>query len=272
MPKLSIVIPCFNHGQFIKAAVESVETCPSELYELIIVDDGSTEEATASVMSDLKNLGYRVITQDNQGLPAARNAGIAASGGKYVLPLDSDNKIRAAFVEKAVRVLDDRPEVAIVHSDFQYAGLLDHLARISPFDLKTMLYSNRIDACAVYRKEVWTACGGYDSQMVDGLEDWEFWLNAYSRGFHFLHLDMVGFDYTARKDSMLDRAKSEQTWRKLVAYIVKKHPMMFKDEYNDYYRWDYHGRELRRRPLRTLFRLFANAFFPKVHDRIYRLD
>ena len=272
MQLLSIVIPCFNHGQFIKDAIESVEKCPADLYELIIVDDGSTEETTTSVMSDLKSRGYRVITQENKGLPAARNTGIGAADGKYILPLDSDNKIRHDFVAKAVALLDDRPEIAIVHSDFQYAGLLDHIARIPPFDIKNMLYTNRIDACALYRKEVWTACGGYDPQMVKGLEDWEFWLNAYSRDFQFLHLDMVGFEYTARKDSMLDRIKTARTWRELEEYVVKKYPMILKDEYRDYYRWDYHGRELRRRPVRTLFRLFANAFFTKIHDRIYKLD
>ena len=270
--RLSIVIPSYNDGQFIRNAIASVETCPRELYELIIVNDGSPDELTVSVIKELAAAGYNIINQENKGLGAARNAGVAAAKGEYILPLDTDNKIRADFTMRAVSILDERPEISMVHGDFQYFGETNALCRIAPFDVKKMLYRNYIDACAVYRKSMWEACGGYAENLpVLGIEDWDFWLNAHSKGFKFLHLDMVAFDYAHRSDSMFANLKKEENWRKSEEYLYKKYSMLVKEHYNDYQRWDYHGRELRRRPVRTLFRLFTNAFFKRLHNRIYKV-
>ena len=272
-PKLTVVIPCYNHGEFIRDAIASVETLPRDLYELIIVNDGSTDETTVAVMRELADAGYHVIDQTNAGLARARNVGIAAARGEYILPLDSDNKIRAEFTVRAINLLDCKQDISMVHGDFQYFGEADLLCRIAPFDIKKMLYRNYIDACAVYRKQMWETCGGYDEQMpVMGVEDWEFWLNAYTRGFKFLHLDMVAFDYAYRKGSMLGNVKKEENWQKSEEYLYTKYAMLLKEHYHDLQRWDHHGRELRRRPLRTLFRLATRAYFPKLHKRIYRLD
>ena len=269
---MSFVIPCCNDGRFIRDAIESVEKCPRDLYELIIVDDGSTDEQTIATMQELSECDYCIIHQSNLGLAAARNAGVSASSGEYILPLDSDNRIRPEFVIEAVKMLDENEETSIVHGDFQYFGLNDHLCKIESFDIRKMIHANYIDACALYRRDVWVACGGYDERMpVMGVEDWEFWLNAYSKGKKFFHLDMVAFDYASRADSMLQNTKLEENWRISEEYIYQKYAALVKEYYQEYHRWDYHGRELRRRPVRTLFRLFTNALWPRLHDRIYRI-
>jgi glycosyltransferase involved in cell wall biosynthesis len=270
---LSIVIPCYNHGEFIRDAISSVETCPRDLYELIIVNDGSTDGSTISVMRELEAAGYHVIDQPNSGLARARNAGIEAGRGKYILPLDSDNKIRSDFTQKAVEILDEQPEIAMVHGDFQYFGEADFRCRIPPFEIKSMLRRNYIDACAVYRRSMWEACGGYDENMpVMGVEDWEFWLNAYSKGFKFQHLDMIAFDYAFRKDSMLGNIKKEENWRLSEEYLYRKYVMLLKEHYHDLERWDYHGRQLRRRPLRSILRLAASAISPRLHNKLFKIN
>lgn len=270
---VSFVIPCHNDGRFVRDAIASVEKCPSGLFELIIVDDGSTDNLTPQIMSELQNEGYHIIRQENKGPAAARNTGIRAASAEYILPLDSDNRIKSEFVEKAVEILDTKPEIGIVHSDFQYFGLADHLCRIEPFDIAKMLYSNYIDTCALYRKAMWTGCGGYDEHpALFGLEDWEFWLHAYSLDWKFVHLDMVGFDYAYRENSQLQKTKLEENWKEAEKYLYSKYVMLLKEHYRDYHRWDYHGSALRRRPFRTLFRLFTNAFLPKLHKRLYRIS
>ena len=270
--KILFVIPCYNDGQFIRNAIASVEDCPSELCELIIVDDGSTDDKTIQILSELEANGYRVLSQENRGPAAARNAGIAASDSAYILPLDADNTIRPEFIEKAVNVLNANPEISIVHSNFQYSGLADHVCEIGPFDIRQMLYTNSIDTCALFRRKVWEDCGGYDEHDDLGLhEDWEFWLNAYSHGKQFFHVDMVGFDYTCREGSRLSGARGTENWQRAEQYLYSKHALLLRDHYRDYHRWDYHGRELRRRPIRTLFRLFVNAVSKRVHNRIYRV-
>jgi len=270
--KIAFVIPCYNDGRFIRSAIESAERSEVTPAEIVIVDNGSDDEGTKSVMDELAAAGYRVIHHEGGGPAGARNAGIAASTAEYVIPLDSDNKIRQDFVKKAVDILDARREISVVHSDFQYFGLSDHVCYIEPFDVRKMLYINYIDTCSVFRRDVWEECGGFDeSEELRGIEDWEFWLNAYSHGKRFLHLDMIGFDYAWREDSLSSRTKKPEYWRRAEQRLYSKHVMLLKEHYRIYHTWDYHGSELRRRPVRTLFRLFLNALSKRAHDRIYRI-
>jgi glycosyltransferase involved in cell wall biosynthesis len=271
-PKVSFIIPCYNDGQLTQNAIASVENCPSGSYEIIVVDDGSTDEVTLQLMSDLQASRYCVLSQENKGPAAARNTGIKAAAGEYILPLDSDNKIRPDFIAKARAILNRQPEIGVVYSGFQYFGLAEHVCKNEPFNIRRMLYRNHIDTCALYRKALWEDCGGYDEhQWLKGFEDWDFWLNAYSRGWQFLHVDMVGFDYALREGSQLSKTKIPENWEKAEKYLYSKHAVLIKKYYDDYYRWDYHRGELRRRPLRTLFRLVTGALSPKLHDRIYKI-
>jgi glycosyltransferase involved in cell wall biosynthesis len=271
-PKLSVVIPCYNHGHFLMETIESVEKCPRELYELIVVDDGSTDDKSLRVFEDLRNSGYNVLRQNNAGVGAARNAGIEAAGGDYILPLDADNKIRASFMQHAVEALDAKPEIGIVHGDVQYFGDHDFIVKIPDFDVKKMIFMNYIDTCAIFRKQVWAENTGYDTKMpVQGIEDWDFWLNAHAKGWEFLHLDEIAFDYRSRKGSMLENLKREENYNRALEYLFQKYAMLMKVEYDELFSWRFHGREMRNRPVRTLFRLFTSAYLPKVHQRLYRL-
>src|SRR4051812_35874782 len=88
IPKISIVIPCFNHGKYLKEAIQSVEQIQDKsLYELIIVNDGSTDEYTNRLMKSLSRKGYHIIFQNNQGLSASRNNAINVARAEYILPL-----------------------------------------------------------------------------------------------------------------------------------------------------------------------------------------
>jgi glycosyltransferase involved in cell wall biosynthesis len=83
--RLSIVIPCFNDGQFLKEAIASVEACPDQIYEIIIINDGSTDLLTRQVLNELRSNGYQVVDQSNQGAAAARNTGVRLAKGDYIL-------------------------------------------------------------------------------------------------------------------------------------------------------------------------------------------
>src|SRR4051794_7687685 len=110
-PKLMIVIPCYNDGHYLVDAIQSVEEQPTpKIRDVIIVDDGSTDERTLRVLSELRDRGYHVIRQANQGLAAARNAAIRAARTDYVLPLDADNKVHENYLTTAIELLDRRPE------------------------------------------------------------------------------------------------------------------------------------------------------------------
>lgn len=271
--KISFVIPCYNDGRFLSVAIASIEACKVNPFEIIIVDNGSTDEATKEVMERLRSQNYRIVYREGGGPAGARNSGIEVASGQYILPLDADNKIRPDFIEKAVQVLDSKPDVSIVHSDFKYFGLGDHVCHIPEFDIKKMLYANYIDTCAVFRRDVWVDCGGYDTDgTLVGLEDWDFWLNAYLHGKKFHHLKMIGFDYAWREGSVFSTLKKSERYGAAEQRIYEKYALLLRDHYREYSRWDFHGNELLRRPIRTILRLLVNSISKRAHDRLFKIQ
>src|ERR1044072_7992147 len=119
-PLLSIFIPCYNHGAFIREALDSIIKNPGYEFEIIIVNDGSTDPHTIQVLNELNNEGYNVIHQDNQGLGRTRNNAIKIASGQYILPLDADNRLLPAYCLKGVEYLQNHPEVAVAYADPVY--------------------------------------------------------------------------------------------------------------------------------------------------------
>lgn len=222
--RLSVVVPCFDQGEYLIEAVASVERSVPEPCELIIVNDGSREPRTLEVLNVLRRAGYEVVDQENSGLAAARNRGIELARGPYVLPLDADNRLRPGFVPGALAILDARPEVGVVYGDRHDFGLRNGTVDVPPFDRDALLSFNFIDACALLRKNLWRDCGGYDAGMpAPGWEDWDLWIGAAERGWQFQHLPGEAFDYRVRPQSMLSTLADEERRRRLYEYVIAKY-------------------------------------------------
>jgi GT2 family glycosyltransferase len=228
-PKLSVVIPCYNHGELLLEAVASAERAAAEEpLELVVVNDGSDEPWTLQVLAALRRLGYRIVDQENRGLAAARNAGIASAHGDYLLPLDADNRLRPGFPQAAARVLDAEPEVGVVYGARYELGLRSGVVEVPELDLDGLLRANYIDACAVLRREVWEQCGGYDSAMAQGWEDWDLWIGAAERGWRFHRLPGVTFDYRVRPSSMTTALLRAEVGEPLRIYMFDKHHDLYR--------------------------------------------
>jgi glycosyltransferase involved in cell wall biosynthesis len=218
---VSVIIPCFNDGRYLPEAVESVTSIGRDDVELIVVDDGSSDDQTLGEMKTLETRGIQVVRQGNKGLAAARNAGIRIARGEFILPLDSDNRIRRAYLETGVELLRKTPEAGVVYGDAEYFGAKTGPWKVADFDLIGLAKGNYIDACALFRKAVWASIGGFDETMPHmGWEDWDFWLRAAQEGWGFLHLDAVAFEYRVRPGSML--ATTNRHMEALYAYIFGK--------------------------------------------------
>jgi glycosyltransferase involved in cell wall biosynthesis len=202
---ISIVIPCYNHGHFLAEAIASIEAARTpRLLEVIIVDDGSTDPKTHEALDALQRKGYSVIHQKNAGLGAARNAGIRSATGEFILPVDSDNRIRKCYLDQAAQLLSDDAEMGVVYGDAEYFGDKTGRWTVREFDFARLVHANFIDACALMRKRVWEEIGGYDEHMPHmGWEDWDFWLRAALKGWRFVRMNEVAFDYRVRAGSML---------------------------------------------------------------------
>ena len=221
-PKISIIIPCYNMGNFIDEAIQSVQQFPNnELYEIVVVNDGSDDAHTISRLKQLEDEGIKIIHQKNKGLGNARNTGIQAAQGEYILLLDADNKILPEYISLSIEILDKRTETAIVYGDALFFEEENRINTVPDFSIEAMLKENYIDACAVFRKEVWETVNGFDENMpVMGCEDWDFWLRAFFAGFKFRHIDKVLFEYRVRGDSMIQTTKYHQ--EELRDYIFNK--------------------------------------------------
>lgn len=226
-PLVSVVIPCYNHGQYIQEAIDSVNTDQIAYpVEIIIVDDGSTDPATLTKLHSLKELGHHVIMQQNGGPGSARNTGISHAHGTYILPLDADNRISPDYINKAVPLLNDQ-KADIVYAQPEFFGDLSQKKRqfkVRKFDDIDIVTGNFADACAIFRKTVWEKTGGYDAHMpYFGFEDWDFWINAASNGFRFHLLNQKLYYYRVLPHSMISEYDGEARIHAIRKYIAAKH-------------------------------------------------
>jgi glycosyltransferase involved in cell wall biosynthesis len=225
--KVSIVIPCFNHGEFLPEAVASVTQIGRDDVELIVVDDGSTDERTVREVDKLVAQGIKVVRQGNKGLAAARNAGILASQGEYIFPLDADDRLRPGWIDRGIRILDSDPQVGVTYGDAECFGTRVGRWHVGPFERDRLLFCNYIHASALYRRSVWEQNRGYDGTMpVQGLEDWDFWLGALEHGWQFAYVPEVLFDYRIAKESMVTRARGFV--KQVEEFIAIKHGPLYR--------------------------------------------
>lgn len=173
----SVVIPCYNYGRFVAEAIRSAKAQTISSCEIIVVDDGSTDEQTVEVLDGLfREGGIVLIRQPNQGLSSARNAGIAAARGEYVCCLDADDLIDPTYVEAAIAVMMTDASIGFVYPHVQFFGDVEEIWETRDFDIQEALVGNFTAVSAVFRRDDWHEAGGYSPLMRGGYEDWEFWI------------------------------------------------------------------------------------------------
>lgn len=232
MPKVSVIIPCYNQGQYVNEVVQSVlgQTCDD--FEIIIVNDGSTDEFTNNLLSSYNGEKINVIHTANQGLSEARNNGIRASTGKYILPLDVDDKIGVDYLAEAIKVLDADPETGIVYCEAEYFGEKTGKWDLQPYSFEKMLQDNHIFCSAFFRREDYNATCGYNPNMMYGLEDWDFWLSLLELGKKVYRIPKTLFYYRIRVDSMV-RALDKDKYYFLRKRVYKNHLALYAKHFQD---------------------------------------
>ena len=115
-PLISIVVVCYNQAQYLGEAIESALAQTYQFVEILVVDDGSTDE-TAQVAAAFPRVHY--IHQSNRGLPAARNAGLRRSAGEYIVFLDADDRLLPGAVQEGMHCFGDSPDCAFVSGAYR---------------------------------------------------------------------------------------------------------------------------------------------------------
>ncbi|MDG0811812.1 glycosyltransferase family 2 protein [Cohnella rhizosphaerae] len=98
---VSVVIPCFNHGSWLQQTLDSIHASTYPSIEILIVNDGSTDEKTIATLKEIEEKGFKVIHQNNGGLSQARNTGVHHAKGEFILPLDADDLIHPDYIKKS---------------------------------------------------------------------------------------------------------------------------------------------------------------------------
>lgn len=228
MPRVSVIIPCFNDGTYIGEAVDSVLAQTYQDFEIIIVNDGSTDPRTNDILSNYSRPKTRVIQTTNQGVARARNRAIEEASGEFILPLDADDRIKETYLEKAVKALDTAGNIGIVYCLAEFFGGETGPWQLPDFSLEGMLLGNLIFCSALFRRADWLQVGGYNPNMRYGFEDWDLWLSVIELNREVFRIPEILFSYRIKTVSRTTRM-TEDLMLDMRVQLFSNHRQLYLD-------------------------------------------
>ena len=232
MPAVSIIMPAYNVEAYVGDAIRSALAQTFTDFELIVVDDGSTD-GTAQVVRALARADSRItlVQQANRGLAGARNSALRASRGEFFALLDSDDLWEPTFLAEQLAILHARPEVDIVTGNGWYLGGAQHGQPARPHpdprptpDLGSIIGDEwSVFIMSVFRRNVYTKIGPFDESMRSN-EDYDFWLRAAVAGLTFARHDTPLGYYRIRTDSL--SASNVRMLRGILHVYTKLRPVI----------------------------------------------
>jgi GT2 family glycosyltransferase len=217
---VSVVIPLFNQGHFLLGAIESVHAAGYPHIEIVVVDDGSTDQETIEIFDKLT--GVTKVRQANAGLSAARNAGIAAAAGRYIVPLDSDDLLSEGFLAPAVEALRRNPTLGYVAGYLRYFGLLDYThVPVGYVPHLSLVVNTHVRATALFKRDALMLIGCYDVGLP-AFEDWDLHVRLALAGYTSDILPLEGHRYRRHAESMTF-SSSNAIRRELLQHLMRKH-------------------------------------------------
>ncbi len=223
---LSIVVPCYNQAQYLDECLNSVLNQIFQNWECIIVNDESTDNTEDVALGWIaKDFRFKYLKQKNGGLSNARNTGIKTAIGKYILPLDADDKISSNYTEEALKVFTKEPQTTLVYCESHYFGHIEKPWKLPDYNYKSLVLFNIIFCSSIYKTEEFFKVGGYDENLKNGREDWDFWLSLLNENSIVVKLPIVGFFYRQKESgSMLHNlVNNSKRLKKTDNYIFYKH-------------------------------------------------
>ncbi|HYE03318.1 MAG TPA: glycosyltransferase [Phycisphaerales bacterium] len=229
-PELSVIVPFYNLGRYLPETLASLSRQTYRDFELLIVDDGSTEPDSLALLDDLRSRGYRVIAKRNGGLGSARNAGFEAARGDFVLPIDADDIAHPTWAQTLLSAIRRQPGLASVSPMFTSFCDEPEEARSGyvplAIDPDLLLLHNIAGpgGGSIVAREAWKQAGGYD-EWLTSFEDWDFWCRLAERGRRGVAIPEFLLYYRLRPGSLI-RAEATPRHHALRAYLIAQHPTL----------------------------------------------
>lgn len=217
--RVSIIIPLYNQIEYVEEAIGSAlaQTIPSEI---IVINDGSTDGSGILVSSKFPQV--RLINQVNKGLASARNTGIMAATGDYVLPLDSDDMLLPNCVQRILEVAEET-HADIIAPSLQEFGISHAPVLLKPSPtLEDFKIGNHIGYFSAVKRDVLVEVGGYNPKMTWGYEDYDLWFDLLKRKKTIVTIPEPLVMYRTKEKSMITTANEHRD--ELMDQIYKNHP------------------------------------------------
>lgn len=261
-PTISVFLPCYNAHAYLTRALESLRAQTFQDFEIIIINDGSTDPETIAYLETVPD-DIRVVHQENRGLAGARNRGFTEAQADLVLPLDCDDWLAPGFLEEAHAALRAAPEKTFVFAGLTLEGEGEGTLE-KRFNLFEQLYLNQLPYCMLMPRAAWEEIGGYDEAMRLGYEDWEYNIRLGLHGWTGIPLSKPHFHYHVSASGMLastSRIRHIELWR----YIRDKHASAYRPAAL-WRSWRFWSSKASARPL--IFYLIWELLFHLLPDRV----
>lgn len=201
MIKVTIIITNYNKEKYLLESIESALNQTYQSFELLIIDDGSTDNSKEVIEKYREYSNVIIEYQENNGVIYTRNRAIGLAKGKYILQLDGDDKLHPNYLKWAVPVLEAKKNVGIVYCKTEFFGYKTGIWELGDYSIKKQLVTNQIVITALFRKEDFLKTDGYRAAFSKGIEDWDFWLSLIELDLEVVQIPKVGFYYRILKES-----------------------------------------------------------------------
>jgi len=198
---ISVIVPCFNSGKTISKTISSLKSQTWKNLEIIIVNDGSTDENTIRIINKFENI--KLINQKNLGLPAARNNGAKEAKGKFLFFLDSDDWIESDSLHLMYKFQKKIKKSCYIYTQIVAEGDFNKIIKNKKYNYFEQLFFNQIPYCIFIERDLWERYGGYDEEMKLGYEDWELNIRLGSKNIFGYKLNLPLFHYNVSNEGML---------------------------------------------------------------------
>jgi len=210
---VSIVIPSFNYGRFLASAIESALGQTHEPIEVIVVDDGSSDDSCEVA----RRFPVTLITQANAGVAAARNHGASKARGEWLVFLDADDELEKTYVARCLlAVRNAGPGVVYAYTQMRYFGDRDGIHRSGPFSRRRILRGNLVNTSALVKRSAFEHAGGFSTEWRLGHEDCEFWVRLYSLGYEGVFVEEPLLRYRQHghsRNALTETQLADLDWR-----------------------------------------------------------
>lgn len=194
--RISVIIPSWNHGEALIACLKSLEKQSERQFEVIVVDDGSTDRTQSLIASFHPIFPLRIIRLlANKGASAARNIGAEEARGAYLLFADADAVFRPHALAMMFKTLEDHPEAQFAYSSFRFGW---KFFKSRPFDSSALRKAPYIHTTSLLRKE---AFAGFD-ESLGKFQDWDLWLTVVEKGGKGIWIPEELFSLSVRKEGL----------------------------------------------------------------------